>query len=152
MALVRRGFRLCKGTADAEGTPNISLNPSLVKTALSFGFASLQRVFTAAGLTLLLCALNQAPNVRIGKLEIQMQKVLFIIGLEKILTHNINGRGVRLKNSMFLTNDHLFIKSLLSSSFVAIAGEIEYDFLLSTRAVIYSIEECEVFTNSNCSG
>ncbi len=76
-----------------------------------------------------------------------MQKVLFITNIQHLNISSNLGRGERVGDKFFITNDRSYIESLLTPNFTTIAGSLETKYLKTATAVTYGIEECEVFSN-----
>jgi len=59
------------------------------------------------------------------------------------------GNGERIGDKLHITNDRLFIESLLTPAFYKIAGDLESSYLKTTGAVVYCIEETQTFPNDD---
>ncbi len=70
-----------------------------------------------------------------------MQKNLFITNVESLKIATNLGRGDKITDKIFITNDRPFIEDLLTPAFGQIAGSLEAYYLRNSEAVAYSIEE-----------
>jgi len=73
-------------------------------------------------------------------------KALFIVALINVKLLGSFGRGLRLSDTHFLTNDPTVIHPLLSSNFERIAGLLETEAIRNAPGVIYSITEYNAAT------
>lgn len=68
-------------------------------------------------------------------------KSLFITALFNLKPGGHLGRGIRLSDTLFLTNDSNQIRPLLSENFVQLAGLIEIGVIRKAGAIIYGLTE-----------
>jgi hypothetical protein len=76
-----------------------------------------------------------------------MEKTLFITNVEHLKISVNLGRGEKLTDRIFITNDRPFIENLLTPFFHTVAGDLEAHFLKNAGAVAYSIEESQPLPN-----
>jgi hypothetical protein len=76
-----------------------------------------------------------------------MQKVLFIANLENLKISSPLGRGEKIGENFFITNDHDLVTGLITPIFSKLAGEIEAYHLRISDAVVYFIEEHQPFSD-----
>lgn len=81
-----------------------------------------------------------------SKRPAQMQKNLFITNIENLKISTNLGRGEKLTDRIFITNDGSLIEDLLTPFFSQVAGRLEADYLKNAVAVAYSIEETQPFS------
>lgn len=76
-----------------------------------------------------------------------MLKVLFIANLEHLRISSPLGRGEKIGENYFITNDHDLVTGLITPIFRNLAGDIEVYHLRISDAVAYSIEDHQPFSD-----
>ena len=76
-----------------------------------------------------------------------MHKVLFIAGIEHISIRANLGRGEKVGDSLLITNDKMFLDSLITPAFLNVAGALEVEHLLKAGAVAYKVDEIHSFSD-----
>jgi hypothetical protein len=76
-----------------------------------------------------------------------VHKILFIAGIEHIFIPVELGRGEKIGDSLFVTNDRTFLDSLITPTFLSIAGALEVKHLLKAGAVAYKVDEIHPFSD-----
>lgn len=70
-------------------------------------------------------------------------KTQFVTALYNLEVSENLGRGDKLSDSMFLTNDPSAISKLIDPALVPIIGAMEYDAIRNAKAVVYGVDEMD---------
>lgn len=73
--------------------------------------------------------------------ESYAMKILYITALKNIKVSGEFGRGLVLGDTGFFTNDRTIVNGLLTQLFIRTIGTLEYNYLINSQAVIYSIRD-----------
>jgi hypothetical protein len=69
-------------------------------------------------------------------------RVTFFTAVINVDIGSISGRGDQISDELFITTDKDVLKDLLSSQTVDAIGDLEYEFLETAPAIIYSRRVC----------
>lgn len=76
-------------------------------------------------------------------------KTFFIAGIERVAIAEDLGRGDQFMDGFFITNNHDYVKQLLTHEFIMGVGIVEFSSLMKIGAVAYRFDEREPFADGD---